>query len=163
MREWWNTPNTAWGFLVIGLGGGAVLAYVSPRIGIPIGFVLIAIGVYLLIGAYRRRAGIKQVVEELLSVGIFTDIPVNITRILYHDREKLSVGLPGYEASIQDKLVLEQLNLRKIVQLEQRKVKVFGSDNVRDEGYWILTELGKEVIRYLQANKQVLDKEGSQS
>ena len=106
---------------------------------------------------------IKQVVDELLTIGIYSDKPVNITRILYHDREKLaSGGFPDYEASVQDKLVLEQLNLRKIVQLEQRKVKVYGSDNVRDEGYWILTELGKSVILYLQTNQQVLDKEGSQ-
>jgi len=47
--------------------------------------------------------------------------------------------------------------------LEQQKVKVYGSENVRDAGYWILTELGKEVIRYLEANQQVLDKEGSLS
>ncbi len=99
----------------------------------------------------------------MLSEGIFTDEPVNITRILYALREKLSVGLHDYEASVQDRLVLEQLNLRNIVQLEQRKVKVFGSDNVRDESYWILTELGKSVILYLQKNKQILCMAGSQN
>lgn len=104
---------------------------------------------------------IKQVVDELLTIGICSVMPVNITRILYKLGSKLEVGLSDEVASNQDKLVLSQLNLRKIVQLEQRKVKVYGSDNMRDEGYWILTELGKDVIRYLQVNKQVRDKEGS--
>lgn len=111
----------------------------------------------------KVKLNVEKVVDELLSEGIFTDEPVNITRILYALREKLSVGLHDYEASVQDRLVLEQLNLRNIVQLEQRKVKVFGSDNVRDESYWILTELGKSVILYLQKNKQILCMAGSQS
>jgi len=140
-----------------------VLAYLSPQIGIPICLLLIVLGIWLLIRAYKHRPNIKQLVEELLSVGIYTDCPVNITRILYHDRDKLTVGLSDEVASEQDKLVLPQLNLHNIVQLEQRKVRVYGSDNVRDEGYWILTELGKKVIKYLQENQQVLDKEGSLS
>jgi hypothetical protein len=128
----------------------------------------IAIIVITFEGAYRiyRKAtknDISQIVEELLSVGIFTDMPVNITTVLYNDREKLENGLSDEVATNVEKLVLSQLNLRKIVQLEQRKVKVYGSYNVRDEGYWVLTELGKDVILYLQKNQQVLDREGSLS
>ena len=102
---------------------------------------------------------IKRVVEELLSIGIYTDRPVNITRILYYLRDKLAVGWFDYEVSAQDKLVLSQLSLHKIVHLEQRR-RSSGAHEY-DEGYWTLTKLGKSVISYLQANKQVLDKEGS--
>lgn len=140
-----------------------MLTYLSPLIGIPACLLMIGAGIWLLRRAYKRRVDIKQIVKELLSVGIYTDCPVNITRILYHDREKLATGLSNEVASVQDKLVLSQLNSRKIVQLEQRKVRVYGSDNVRDEGHWILTELGKSVILYLQKNQQVLHKEGSLS
>lgn len=112
-------------------------------------------------GKQKAGTNIKSVVDELVSIGIYSDVPVNITRILYHDRDKLVVGLSDEVASNQDKLVLHQLNLRNIVELEQRKTGIYGSDNVRNEGYWILTELGKKIILYLQQNKQVLDKEGS--
>ena len=105
------------------------------------------------------KQDINRVVGELLSVGIYTDCLVNITRILYRDKDKLAAGLLDREASVQDKLVLAQLNLRNIVKLEQRqRVAVRGSF---DEGYWVLTELGKDVILYLEENKQVLDTEGS--
>ena len=139
-----------------------MLAIISPQVGIPICLVMVFIGILLLIRAYKKQS-VKQVVRELLSKGIYTDVPVNILRILYHDREKLVAGFSDEVASNQDKLVLHQLDLRKIVKLEQRKVRIYGSDNIRDEGYWILTELGKDVIKYLQANPQVLDKEGAVS
>ncbi len=121
-------------------------------------------------GIYRReknkgnqteKGNIKQVVEELLNVGIYSDVPVNITRILYHDRDKLAGGLLDREVSVQDKRVLVQLSLRNIVKLEQRqRVVVRGP---YDEGYWVLTELGNDVILYLEGNKQILDEVGVQS
>jgi uncharacterized Tic20 family protein len=106
---------------------------------------------------------IETVIADLLSVGIYSDMPINITRILYHDREQLAVGLSNDSGGVttMTNLVLQQLNIRKIVQLEQRKERIYGSDNVQDKGYWILTELGKNVILYLQNNQQILKKEGS--
>ena len=109
----------------------------------------------------QSKSNIQQVVGELLSIGLYTDMPINIARILYHDKDKLAVGFSNEVTTNLDKLYLTELNLRKIVKLEQRKVRIYGSDNVRDEGYWILTELGKDVILHLQENQQVLDKEGS--
>jgi hypothetical protein len=35
-KEWWNTPMAAWAFTAIGIGGGTVLTFVSPYIGLPI-------------------------------------------------------------------------------------------------------------------------------
>jgi hypothetical protein len=55
MARWWETPTAAWAFLVVGIGGSGVVAYLSPRIGIPVCVLLIVIGIVLLIRAYRRR------------------------------------------------------------------------------------------------------------
>lgn len=107
---------------------------------------------------YRGNQGIEQVVDELKTIRIIDGRSGNITRILYHDREKLAVGLSNYETSVQDKLVLAQLNLRKIVKLEQRRTA--SGPRQYDEGFWVLTELGKEVILYLEKNKQILDYRG---
>lgn len=135
--------------------GGSAMAAILKALPIPV-IIGISVAVFvtiLFLIKVMLSFHIKYVVKKLLSVGIYTDAPVNITRILYYHREELAVGLPDDKTSIQDKSVLGQLNLRNIVQLEQRKT---GS-------YWILTELGKRVILYLQKNQQVLDKEGSLS
>jgi len=165
MRKIWHDPQNV-GNRVLWLVGVAMTigGWVNQQVAIGL---LIGAGVWTAVIIWKRKTKTAQptaiTVEKLLKVGIFVGHPVNITRILYALRGKLAIGLSDEVASEQDKLVLAQLNLRNIVQLEQRKVKVYGSDNVRDEGYWVLTELGKEVIKYLQANKQVLDKEGSLS
>ena len=103
----------------------------------------------------------ETIVEELKSLSIFDDSsPGGLIRVFYYLRDKLVVGMSECEASVQDKLVLPQLNLHKIVRLEQRQKAT--ESRTYDKGFWILTELGKSVIVYLQMNKQVLDKEGSQ-
>ena len=56
MREWWNTPQAAYAFLTLGIGAGAMLTYVSPQIGIPIGGSLIIAGIILLINAYKNKS-----------------------------------------------------------------------------------------------------------
>ena len=167
MPEWWNTPKTALGISSIGLGGGAVLTWFPPQIGIPEGVLLIGLGFCLLMRAYKRRANIKKLVEELQSLTIFDDIQggiqINATKVLYQLRDMLAIGISVYEVQADTvvEAVVKQLNLRKIVQLEQRRKQ----DGTRqyDEGYWVRTERGKEVISYLQVNKQVLDKEASQT
>lgn len=100
---------------------------------------------------------IKSVIQELRSLSIYDGIPIDATNLLYDLREKLAVGMSEYEASAIERPILLHLVSRKIVQLKQRR-KASG-----DEGYWIPTELGNDVIRYLETNKQVLDKEGSQT
>jgi hypothetical protein len=55
MREWWNTPAAAWGFALIGIGGAGVLAYLSPKVGIPICIVILVFGILLIIRAYKIR------------------------------------------------------------------------------------------------------------
>ena len=98
---------------------------------------------------------LRYIIKKLLSIGIFTDARVNILRIVYHDKDDLKIGLCNerVSASNQAKLVCGELRTRNIVQLEQRKTG----------DYWILTELGKRVILYLEKNQQVLDRKGSLS
>jgi Ca2+/Na+ antiporter len=94
--------------------------------------------------------------KELKALKIYDDSkPGDLIRVFYYLKDKLAVGLSENETSNQDKLVLAQLNLRKIVRFEQRR-KASGS-HTYDEGFWTLTEAGKGVILYLQMNKQVLD------
>ena len=67
MREWWNTPQAAYAFLTLGIGGGAVLTYVSPQIGIPIGGSLIIVGIILLINAYKNKSKKGSDQNEMLE------------------------------------------------------------------------------------------------
>lgn len=109
----------------------------------------------------EEKPNIKILIEEILSTKDYPEKTVYILRVLYHDREKLTQGLYSGNATPLDKLVYHQLNLHDVVRLEQRKERIYGSDNTQDVGYWILTERGKEVIKYLQKNPQVLRKEDS--
>lgn len=109
------------------------------------------------------RVNAKKVVEELLSIKDYPEKTIYILRVLYHDRQKLTEGLYSGNATPLDNLVYQQLSLYDIVRLEQRKERIYGSDNTKDVGYRILTERGKEVIKYLQKNQQVLDKVGVES
>lgn len=98
----------------------------------------------------------KSAVENLRPLKIFDDSKAGDTiKVFYSLRDKLAIGISENEASVQDRLVLAQLSLHKIVQLEQRRKSSFGS--AFDEGYWVLTELGKRVVLYLQAHKYILE------
>lgn len=68
MQEWWNSPTAAWGFLVIGIGGGGVLAYLLPQVGIPVCILLVLIGIFIVLRAYRHRDKSKK------TVGVETEI-----------------------------------------------------------------------------------------
>jgi len=72
MREWWNTPAVAWGFLAVGIGAGVMIPYLPHKIGIPICVVLIFVGICLLIRAYRNRA----------KLAVRTDIRVDISGVI---------------------------------------------------------------------------------
>lgn len=80
MREWWGTKTAAWGFIIIGIGGGGVLTYLSPPIGIPVCLVLISLGVWLLIRAYRRRDKLTTEVGKTQAY-ILTKIKSVLTRL----------------------------------------------------------------------------------
>ena len=58
-HQWWNTPTAAWGLLLLGIGVGAVLTYVSPLIGIPIGAIMCLAGIFLIIRAYLSKFKVK--------------------------------------------------------------------------------------------------------
>jgi hypothetical protein len=75
----------AWGFLVVGIAGGGVLAYLSPRIGIPICLLLLLIGVLVLIRAYTKRNEEKAIPIPL---------PTNDKRVLL--LEMPTVRIQGY-------------------------------------------------------------------
>jgi hypothetical protein len=54
-HEWWNTSAAAWGILLLGIGGGVVLTYLSPIIGIPVGVIISLLGIVLIFRAYRHK------------------------------------------------------------------------------------------------------------
>lgn len=53
--HWWDTLAAAWGFLIVSIGGSTLLAFLSTQIGIPIGILLLLLGILLIIRAYRNR------------------------------------------------------------------------------------------------------------
>ena len=79
--EWWETKTAAWGIIIIGVGGGGVVTYLSPPIGIPICALLLLLGFVLLIRAYRHRRKTSQVkFEENGAIIQITDIYEDNTR-----------------------------------------------------------------------------------
>ncbi len=91
--EWWNTPTTAWAFMLMGLGAGVVLAFVvpSPRDGILIGIVIVLFGLFLLVRSYRIKGQPKPNLipfpnRELLIKAIATVKEKAITVKMQQDR-----------------------------------------------------------------------------
>ncbi len=72
-KEWWSTPIVAWAFSLIGLGGSVLLALLSPYVGIPIGAIVLAFGIFLLIRAYRKKGGRPKHPYILKLVKLFHD------------------------------------------------------------------------------------------
>jgi len=99
--EWWNRPATAWAFLIIGIGGGTVLAYLSPHYGIPIDFVLVVAGILLLIRAYVCRHTLQKPkpVPPPLDRSVKEKLPDGRTLTSYPPR--VILGSPGSEDKMQ--------------------------------------------------------------
>jgi len=76
MPKWWDTSAGAWGLLLIGVGVGIVLTYISPQVGIPVGVVITLGGIFLIIRAYRGKTKYKLSLKRggskvLIGLGIF--------------------------------------------------------------------------------------------
>lgn len=141
-------------FTALSSGGVAVVTIIQSLpwyaiIGITIGF-FIGLFLFIRLVAYLQ---FRFVIARLVSIGIYTDVPDNILRVLYHDKEQLKIGLPDSNImnSNQDRLVYGDFRTHNIVQMENRTTGSF----------WVLTDLGKRIILYLEKNPRVLDKEGS--
>ena len=52
---WWETKSFAWGELIVGVGGGGLLSYISPIIGVPVCIIMVGFGIFLMIRAYSRK------------------------------------------------------------------------------------------------------------
>ena len=130
MREWWNTPAAAWGFLIVGIGAGTVLAYLSQKIGIPICVVLILIGIWLIIRSYRNRNRLSKI------------------RIITYTREQLMQGAIVYvppAAALGIPLTVEKGEV--IGQIEISPLEVHGAtENYIDSV--LLDSNGKEVFSF---------------
>jgi hypothetical protein len=147
---------------------GGVLMYciTHPYIIMP-GLLIISCLLLLWRNSKKSKGGlvtssIQTLIDEILSTKDYPEKTIYILRVLYHDREKLMEGLYSGNATPLDKRVYHQLALYDVVRFEQRKERIYGSDNTKDVGYWVLTNRGREVIKYLQKNQQVLHNEGSQ-
>jgi hypothetical protein len=67
---WWETKLAAWAELIIGLGGGGLMSYISPIIGIPVCIILVGFGVFLLIRAYRKKSPQKILTTQLVKPSV---------------------------------------------------------------------------------------------
>jgi len=92
MDKWWNTPLVAWAFTAIGTGGGVMLAFVSPYVGIPIGAVIFIIGIVLLIRAYRLKGKDESKTQQAESKET-TNIKVENPQYYIVEQGKHSVEL----------------------------------------------------------------------
>ncbi len=77
MPKWWDNIQVAWGLLIIEVGIGGVVTYLSPQIGIPIFILLVIFGIGLLIKAYKNRnksitkvhkQGISEISKPLIDI-----------------------------------------------------------------------------------------------
>jgi uncharacterized membrane protein (Fun14 family) len=68
MPKWWETKKTAWGEILLSIGIGTVLGFISPWLGIPIGLVLCCIGILLLWRAYLDKTKLEVNRQNITSV-----------------------------------------------------------------------------------------------
>lgn len=64
--KWWDNTRAVWGFLIISVGASVVLTYLSPQCGIPVGVVLVALGIFLLLRAYHKNKTEQDKLRESL-------------------------------------------------------------------------------------------------
>ena len=100
-----------------------------------------------------RHSDVETVIGELKSLVVSDDSDKgDVIEVLYSLKNRLVSGVIENETSVQERTALTQLGLYRIVQLEQRRKS--SGPRMFDIGYWILTNLGRRVILYLDANKQ---------
>ncbi len=91
--HWWETKTAAFSFLLLGLGGGGVVTYLSPLIGIPLCIIIILVGICLLLRAYKYRdktSKIDAIIQELENKYIAGYSSLDIFDAL---RDSLALGL----------------------------------------------------------------------
>lgn len=141
-----------------------MLAFFTPQYGIATGVVILLIGVWMLYRAYKYQ-NINQVIKDLLKTNIdIAGKPVSLAYLLYYDRNKLlPSGMVDYNLTPLTKKTMAELSKRNIVNLVQIKEPTFDGENVRDRGYYVLTNLGIAAIAYLEKHPQVFHKKGYQT
>ena len=150
MPEWWNTPYAAWGFLALSIGGGGVLAFLSPQIGIPICVVLIIIGILLIIRAYRYRDKFMNKLKLELGQETISELYDIREQLL---RDGIQVGGGGSTQK-----ALERLCLYEVVERRDNPPNpAFPGLRI---GYWFPNKTGKSLIRYLESRPPTSHKEG---
>ena len=90
------------------------------------------------------------IIDELKALNV-ADTQIDATIILYELREKLATGLSEYDVPVDDRPILAQLCILEIVEMEQRRRS--SGPHTYDESLWILTNLGKRIIQYLDREK----------
>ncbi len=149
--EWWETRRAAWGLIVIGVGGGGVVTYLSPPIGIPVCLLLLGFGVWLLIRAYRYRDTVttKAKVEERLNSKYFTDILVEMHKCTLELKDK---ALKQYKTLFTSQDFMEFLNMFASAMPEHQNLLENVKKGTKGK------KLGKDIIRQRQQIDNLWDK-----
>jgi len=71
MPRWWETKKAAWAGLIIELGVGGVMTYLLPQYGIPLCILLVVLGIFLLVRAYKYKDESKEKRQLHLDLGKF--------------------------------------------------------------------------------------------
>lgn len=170
LRRWWA-------MLVFGVGDilGIITTVAGKALLFPawawfsIGTLALFIAMFLAFHKVRVerdevRGDIDSIIKELHNLKVIVNNEgKNAAAILYGVREQLVNGLtqyPDYRAGNPYPdfyLISVKLNIMKIIRLEQRR-----DWEGWDEGYWVFTDFGREVVKYLEKEQTTSHEENSQ-
>lgn len=157
LHRWWAMVAFAFGDIlgiITTLAGKAIL--LPSWAWFTIGTVALFIAMFLAFHEVRVerdevKGGIDSIIKELRNLKVTVgNEEKNAATILYECREQLVHGLNQYPSSQFGNphpdfyLVAVQLDIMKVIRLEQRR-----GDEGWDYGYWVPTDLGREVVKYL--------------
>ena len=95
---------------------------------------------------------VKEIERESNNIYRELNMANNEIHILNEYRLELTTGVSEYDVPVQTRPVFQELCLKGIVQVEQRRT--YSGPHQHDQSYWKLTDVGKEVIQYLERMKK---------
>jgi hypothetical protein len=112
MRKWWETKRAAWGEILMSLALGALATYIIPQVGIPLFIILLLVGIWLLIRAYKS-GGASSEGDYVDKIIVDSKIPavLEITNTL----QKMA----DYQNIVLNKLLRKKVKKNKLAKIQK--------------------------------------------